>query len=235
MARPMALAAAFVAGIAVGIVATRMSADDPSGQTQAGIATAPTLPSPLATPPSLAPPPPLPTPPPPDGSGTPAPPVPAAGRHAADPSPEKPAATSASPVGTPMADSGPIDAGDVFNKMIAQTSQPGFENSIGEAHRALERETRDDSWAYPMEGELQNSMVTETSTGAFRAEHVECRATMCELRLSGKGDQMAAIKRWSDELGSQPFSQRLLLNYSSSISDHDRVDTLMIFRRPPRN
>ena len=138
-----------------------------------------------------------------------------------------------------MADSGaagqPIDAGDVFNKMIAQPSQPGFENNIGEAHRALERETRDDGWAYPMEAEIQNSMVTEVSTGAFRSEHVECRATMCELRLSGKGEQAAAIKRWSDELGSQPFGQRLFLNYSSSISDNNRVDTLMIFRRPPKN
>ena len=137
-----------------------------------------------------------------------------------------------------MADSGapgqPIDAGDVFNKMIAQPSQPGFENHIGEAHRALERETRDDGWAYTMEAEIQNAMVTEVSTGAFRSEHVECRATMCELRLSGKGEQAAAIKRWSDELGSQPFGQRLFLNYSSSISDNNRVDTLMIFRRPPK-
>ena len=128
-----------------------------------------------------------------------------------------------------MADSGAagqsIDAGDVFNKMIAQPSQPGFENNIGEAHRALERETRDDGWAYSMEAEIQNAMVTEVSTGAFRSEHVECRATMCELRLSGKGEQAAAIKRWSDELGSQPFGQRLSLNYSSSISDNNRVDT----------
>jgi hypothetical protein len=137
-----------------------------------------------------------------------------------------------------MADSGdagqPIDAGDVFNKMIAQPSQPGFENHIGEAHRALERETRDDGWAYTMEAEIQNTMVTEVSTGAFRSEHVECRATMCELRLSGKGEQAAAIKRWSDELGAQPFGQRLFLNYSSSISDNNHVDTLMIFRRPPK-
>ena len=82
-----------------------------------------------------------------------------------------------------------------------------------------------------MEAEIQNAMVNEVSTGAFRSEHVECRATMCELRLSGKGEQAAAIKHWSDELGLHSFGQRLSLNYSSSISDNNRVDTLLIFRR----
>ena len=99
----------------------------------------------------------------------------------------------------------PIDAGEVFNKVLARPSQAGFENNIAEAHRALERETRDDGWAYSMEAEIQNSMVNEVSTGAFRAEHVECRTTMCELRLSGKGDQGAAIKRWNDELRHATF------------------------------
>ena len=50
----------------------------------------------------------------------------------------------------------------------------------------------------------------------------------------GQGrSRRAAIKRWSENLGAQPFGQRLFLNYSSSISDNDRVDTLMIFRKPP--
>jgi len=126
-----------------------------------------------------------------------------------------------------------IDAGPVFNEVIARPSQPGFENQLGDAHRALERESRNDGWAYTMEAEIQNAMVNETSTGAFRADHVECRATLCEVRLSGKGDQAAAIKRWSDNLGAQPFGQRLFLNYSSSISNNERVDSLMIFRKPP--
>ena len=127
-----------------------------------------------------------------------------------------------------------IDAGEVFNKAIAREPQPGFENQIGDAHRELERETRDDGWSYPMEAEIQNSMVNEVSTGAFRAEHVECRATLCEVRLSGKGEEGEALKRWSEDLGKQPFGQRLFLNYSSSISNNDRVDMLMIFRRPPK-
>src|SRR6187397_1077165 len=227
MVKPIWLAAAFVAGIAVGIVATRMWSEAPAGDALAS--NAPEVPRepPRATLAST-----------PDERSSPSAPSAAASSSA-----DAAATVKSTPGGTAsvepaMSDSGvagqPIDAGDVFNKMIAQPSQPGFENNIGEAHRALERETRDDGWAYSMEAEIQNAMVTEVSTGAFRSEHVECRATMCELRLSGKGEQAAAIKRWSDELGSQPFGQRLFLNYSSSISDNNRVDTLMIFRRPPR-
>jgi hypothetical protein len=126
-----------------------------------------------------------------------------------------------------------IDAGPVFNKQIAQASIPGFENQLGDAHRALERETRNDGWAYAMEAEIQNAMVNEVSTGAFRMEHVECRATMCEVRLSGKADQAAAIKHWNEGLGAQPFGQRIFPNYSSSISNDERIDSLIIFRRPP--
>ena len=229
MVKPAWLAVAFVAGIAVGVVVTRISADAPIGERAAGIEAPAALPEPASAARPL-----------PAVTANPArPPVAPGGRPSADaatPASSTPAA--ATPAEPATVDSGavvqPIDAGEVFNKIIAQPSNPGFENNIAEAHRALERETRDDGWAYTMEAEIQNSMVNEVSTGAFRSEHVECRATMCELRLSGKGDQAAAIKRWSDELGAQPFGQRLFLNHSSTISDHNRVDSLMIFRRPPK-
>jgi hypothetical protein len=159
-----------------------------------------------------------------------------AGEPVASTAPPVPLAAASSDSGGAAVDDASvqhIDAGPVFNKVIERPSQPGFENQLGDAHRALERETRDDGWAYTMEAEIQNAMVNETSTGAFRAAHIECRATLCEVRLWGKGDQAAAIKRWSENLGPQPFEQRLHLNYSSTISNSERVDSLMIFRKPP--
>jgi hypothetical protein len=137
----------------------------------------------------------------------------------------------------PSVDSGTvqaIDVGEVFAKQIARPSRPGEENEIGDAHRALEREARDDAWAYAMEGELQNSMVTQTSSGAFKLEHVECRATMCEVRVSGRADQQAALREWSESLAASGLSQRLFPNMSSSYANNDRVDALYIFRRPRR-
>jgi hypothetical protein len=152
---------------------------------------------------------------------------------AAPPAPVTPAAADQNGATVDDATVQRIDAGPVFNKQIAQQSIPGFENQLGDAHRALERETRNDGWAYAMEAEIQNAMVNEVSTGAFRMEHVECRATMCEVRLSGKADQAAAIKHWNEGLGGQPFGQRIFPNYSSSISNDERIDSLIIFRRPP--
>jgi hypothetical protein len=127
----------------------------------------------------------------------------------------------------------PIDVGSAFAEQIGRPSQPGFENQMGDAHRALEREMRNDGWAYAMEGELQNSMVNEVSTGEFRAEHVECRATMCEVRISGTARQTDAVKRWMDTLQKHEVARTLAMNYSSMSANDERVDMLMILRKPP--
>jgi hypothetical protein len=105
----------------------------------------------------------------------------------------------------------PIDAGPVFGRQFADAAAQGFKDSIAEAHRALEREARDDSWSFPMEAEIQNSLVADTSMGNFKLENLECRATMCELRMSARGDQQAAaLQKWSDGIHSLPWAPRLL-------------------------
>ena len=128
----------------------------------------------------------------------------------------------------------PVDAGGVFRKVMAQTPPPGTENRLGELHRALERELRDDSWAYPMEAEIQNSLVAETSAGKLDVEHLECRATLCELRLSGNAASEQSLTDWTAAVGKQPWASRLYMNLASSISDGERVDSLLIFRRPAK-
>lgn len=126
----------------------------------------------------------------------------------------------------------PVDPGPVFQKLLAQKPPPGAENRLGDLHRALERELRDDSWAYPMEAEIQNSLVAETSAGKLTIEHLECRATLCELRLSGDAANEQSLADWTAAAGKQPWAGRLHMNLSSSISDGERVDGLLIFRRP---
>jgi hypothetical protein len=63
---------------------------------------------------------------------------------------------------------------------------------------------------------------------------VECRSTLCEVRISGTAAQSSAVKRWNDSLMAQPLGQRLLLNYGSTFSDNERVDGIFIFRRPKK-
>ena len=126
-----------------------------------------------------------------------------------------------------------IDVGPVFSKQFAETATQGYRDATAEAHHALERETRDDSWAYPMEAEIENSLVADTSMGNFRKEHVECRASMCEVRLTARGaDQAAALQRWNESLRSQPWSPRLFMSSSSVSNNDNNVDALMIFTRP---
>ena len=137
----------------------------------------------------------------------------------------------------PPVDSGvvnSIDAGEVFSKHIARPSTADQPNQLGDAHRALEREPRDDSWAYSMEAELQNAMLNETSMGAFKMEHVECRTTLCEVRVSGTGNQGDAVRSWGNSLHSKDFNQQLFMNVSSTIASHERIDAIFIFRRPAR-
>ncbi len=128
----------------------------------------------------------------------------------------------------------PIEVGPVFRKTLAASPLTGTVNPLADAHRALEREMRDDSWSYPLEAELQNSLVADSSIGNFTVEHVVCRATACEIRLSGKDDQGEAMSRWSDTLQTPQWRQRLLLTMSSSISENGQVDRLIILKKPPK-
>lgn len=165
--------------------------------------------------------------------------VPAATAAAGLPEPPSgsaaPAPPKASDMFAPPVDSGvvnAIDAGGTFNKMIARPSTSDQPNQLGDLHRALEREPRDDGWAYSMEAELQNTMVNDTSMGKFKMEHVECRSTLCEVRVSGNSDQADAVRNFGNALPGSNFNQQLFMNVSSTVSGHERIDAIYIFRRP---
>jgi hypothetical protein len=166
----------------------------------------------------------------------PAPPGPAPA-PAETPSLPEPAVSGTKSPFAPPVDSGvvtAVDAGEVFRKQIARPSTADAPNQLGDAHRELEREPRDEGWAYTMEADLQNSMINETSMGKFKVEHVECRTTICEVRVSGSGDQADAVRDWSNSMPGNNFNQQLFMNVSSTISSHERIDAIYIFRRPAK-
>jgi hypothetical protein len=226
MVRAGWFAGVFVAGIAIGYLIGRGSgqptladspppSEDSSGQVPSPARTNDTLRM-VAVPPDAAPA---------ATSGSPATPPPAAAG---------PASAAASQAQDSPGDVRPIDVGPIFSKQFAETARAGYRDAMSEAHRALEREERDDSWAYPMEAEIENSLVADTSMGNFRKEHVECRTSMCEVRLTARGaEQAAALQRWNDSLRSQPWSPRLFMSSSSVSNNGEHVDALMIFTRPP--
>jgi hypothetical protein len=125
-----------------------------------------------------------------------------------------------------------IDVGPVFRRHFEQDAASGTENSMAMAHRELEREVRDDAWAYAIEAEIESSLIAETSLGNFRREHVECRATLCEIRISGEGDQQeTAMQNWNESLGGKTWASRVNLNYSATVSENGQIHALMIFRK----
>jgi len=127
----------------------------------------------------------------------------------------------------------PVDPGPVYSKQFAEAARIGARSVMAEQHAALEREARDDSWAYSMEADIQNSLVADTSMGNFKLEHLECRATLCEVRLSATGEQQAqALRKWNDGLHSMPFGSRLMNTNGSIITDNEATDALIILKKP---
>ena len=231
MLKPILIFGVFAAGVAVGVIAMR-NFDRPSVATAPQVMPGVASSAAVSTPPVEAPD----TRPPATPLAAVSIPTASAANSVTSALPQPASIAAQAPASDSVVVVQPIDAGPVFNKMIARASEPGNENQLGDAHRALERETRDEGWAYTMEAELQNSMGNEMSMSGFKAEHIECRATLCEVRLSGNGPQQgASIKRWNESFIGQasPLGQRLFLNYAGSVSNNDRTDTLLIFRKPP--
>jgi hypothetical protein len=210
----------FVAGIALGVFIERPAADAPVAP--------PTAPAVAHAAPEKSPPSHVPT-----AGSSPAP----AQIPAASVVPVRPVAAMTQGVAAAEAPAGgpPIDPGPVFAKQFAEAEKAGFRNPLAEQHAALERETRDDSWAYQMEAELQNSMVADTSMGNFKLEHLECRSTLCEMQLSANGEQQsAALRKWQDGLHTgPPPGLQLMLTSASVITENDASNALIILTKPP--
>ena len=224
MVKPVWIAIAFAAGIAVGVLVTRTGT--PETVPVATTDVAPILPAAPQAPVTAAQH---------DAS------APVSSARVATTAPREssaPTPPSTAPASEDAAEytgySAPIDVGPAFRKEVAAQPVPGVSNALAEAHRALEREMRDDSWSYPMEAEIQNSLVADASAGNFTVEHVECRATACEVRLSAKGAQADAMTRWASGVHAQSLGSRLLPSVSSMVSNGSQSDQLLIFIRPPK-
>ncbi len=226
--KPIWMPAAFLAGLAAGVLIDRGLTHDsatiavvakPQDAAPSRVSTSPAGDSGIAMAPSIA-----------VRSPAVAPsPAPGATPVARDAAPEAAAAGDDS---TPVQ---PIDVGPAFRTQFAATKKGGFHDQTVELHAALEREPRDDSWSYPLEADIQNSLLAETTAGAFKAEHVECRTSMCEIRLSAGDEQQAkALQKWTEGMHTQAWGSQVNLNSALTISDGGHTDALMILVRPPK-
>lgn len=129
----------------------------------------------------------------------------------------------------------PVDAGPRFGVQIAESIKAGRNDSLAVEHLQLEREVRDDSWSYPLEAELQNMLATDPVMGKFTIDHLECRATLCELRLSGKDrlQESSAVTRWLHDMSRMRWPGGVTVGTASFAATEGGSEGIVMLRKPP--
>jgi hypothetical protein len=129
----------------------------------------------------------------------------------------------------------PVDAGPTFGAQIADSIRTGRNDSLALEHLQLEREMRDDSWSYPLEAELQNMLAADPVMGKFKVEHLECRATLCELRVSGKDrlQQASAVNQWLRDMGQLRWPGGLTVGTAVFSGTEGGSEGMLMLRKPP--
>ena len=94
---------------------------------------------------------------------------------------------------------------------------------------------RDDSWSYPLEADLQTMLAADPVMGKFRIEHVECRATLCELRVSGTDRlaQSSAVNQWLSNMQRLAWPGGLTVGTAVFAGTEGGSEGLLMLRRPP--
>ena len=118
--------------------------------------------------------------------------------------------------------------------MTPDELRPGIDAG-NEWERAFAREERDDAWARPLETEIQQSLEPEVSMGRFYVSRVECRTTLCEIRLLARGSlQKTELELFQSRIYELPWASRLTPALSSGTeSNGDTYESIVIFEKKP--
>jgi hypothetical protein len=130
----------------------------------------------------------------------------------------------------------PVDAGPTFGAQIAESIRTGRNDSLALEHLQLEREVRDDSWSYPLEAELQDMLAADPVLGKFKVEHLECRATLCELRVSGKDrfQESSPLNQWLHDMNQLRWPGGLMVGTAVFSANEGGSEGMLMLRKPPK-
>ena len=106
-----------------------------------------------------------------------------------------------------------------------------------EWQRAFAQEERDEAWAQPLETEIQQSLEPEVSMGRFYVSKVECRTTLCDVRLLARGSlQNAELEQFQTRIFELPWAQRLTPVLSSGVATNgETYESIVIFEKKPES
>jgi len=129
-----------------------------------------------------------------------------------------------------------VDAGPTFGAQIAESIRTGRNDSLALEHLQLEREVRDDSWSYPLEAELQDMLAADPVLGKFKVEHLECRATLCELRVSGKDrfQESSPLNQWLHDMNQLRWPGGLMVGTAVFSANEGGSEGMLMLRKPPK-
>jgi len=114
----------------------------------------------------------------------------------------------------------------------AASSAPG--DALNQWQHAFAQEVRNEDWARPLEVSIQQSIAPEIDLGHFYVSNIECRATLCEIRLLAYGSlQRAELERFGYQIGELPWALGLNAALATGSASPDRYEAIWIFEKNP--
>ena len=160
-----------------------------------------------------------------------APPAPAENPTAIQSPAEPPAPAAAGEPAAPVSQS-------EFRGVPEPVTAPAPVEPLDEWQRAFQDEQRDEAWARPLETQIRQSLEPQVNLGRFYISKIECRTTLCELRLLAQGSlQRDELERFDLEIARLPWNSQLTMMLSSGAGAHTGdergYESIWIFEKKP--
>ena len=109
-----------------------------------------------------------------------------------------------------------------------QSKPSSAEQKIFERWAELQSEPRDDSWSYYIEQAISQFLGGYPTIGEFDINHIECRATRCQIQVTGfDGSTWATWSRIMYDMNQQPWAEF----YESASESYDTDGRFVILQR----
>jgi hypothetical protein len=147
---------------------------------------------------------------------------------------EMPAAVAVSPEPGDAGEPRDLPAASEYRGVAAPAASSAPGNALKEWQHAFEQEVRNEAWARPLEVSIQQSIAPEIDLGHFYVSNIECRATLCEIRLLAQGSlQRAELERFGYQIRELPWAVGLNAALATGTASPDRYEAIWIFEKNP--
>lgn len=126
----------------------------------------------------------------------------------------------------------PIKLSADHAKMVAPELTLTRQPSISELHASFAAELRDAGWSSQMEQSLAQFLASANTSNEFEILAVECRSTLCELRVFG--NQPNSTESWNQigaALRQQPWWSNFQGSSTTAIGVNGRTTIITILQR----